>query len=199
MKKVFLNIKNLIFLIRPYWKYGKIYMMGLLFFSAILTPIKSTVSVLFTQTIIDAVEVGTPFNNILLIIFYFLSFNAITLVFNQLFNSLYAEKKLIEINQQINLEIYNKIIVTDYKYFDDPTFYDSYTWSVNEYTTKSKEAVNLLNNVFQALMTIIYMLTFIAILGPWIILISVVQITVSTLIEMKRNKFNIKNERKTFH
>ena len=44
------NLKNLLFLISPFWKYGKIYLLGMLFFSVILTPIKSTISVLFTQT-----------------------------------------------------------------------------------------------------------------------------------------------------
>ena len=43
----------------------------------------------------------------------------------------------------------------------------------------------------QSILTIIYMLTFIAILGPWIILISVVQITISTLIEFRTNRINI--------
>ena len=56
------NLKNLLFLISPFWKYGKIYLLGMLFFSVILTPIKSTISILFTQTIIDAVGAGKTFN-----------------------------------------------------------------------------------------------------------------------------------------
>ena len=58
------NLKNLLFLISPFWKYGKIYLLGMLFFSVILTPIKSTISILFTQTIIDAVGAGKTFNSI---------------------------------------------------------------------------------------------------------------------------------------
>lgn len=185
------NLKNLLFLISPFWKYGKIYLLGMLFFSVILTPIKSTISILFTQTIIDAVGAGKTFNSIVIIILFFLTFNLITFVLSQLFDSIYAEKKLIQINQKINLEIYNKIILTDYKFFDDPAFYDSYTWTTNEYAAKAKEAVTLLSKGLQSILTIIYMLTFIAILGPWIILISVAQITISTLIEFRTNRINI--------
>lgn len=94
------NLKNLLFLISPFWKYGKIYLLGMLFFSVILTPIKSTISVLFTQTIIDAVGAGKPFNSIVIIILFFLTFNLITFVLSQLFDSIYAEKKLIQINQK---------------------------------------------------------------------------------------------------
>ncbi|MDR3046774.1 MAG: ABC transporter ATP-binding protein/permease [Bacteroidales bacterium] len=172
-------------------------MIGLIFFTVILAPIKSTVSILFTQSIIDAVGEGTSFNEVLMIILYFLSFNSITLIFNQAFDTLYAEKKLVEIRQKINLEIYNKIIVTDYKYFDDPEFYNNYTWAVNEYTSKSNEACTLFNNMCRSVLTLITMLTFIAILGPWLIVISVVQITISTLIEMKKNKINIKKREET--
>lgn len=140
------NLKNLLFLISPFWKYGKIYLLGMLFFSVILTPIKSTISILFTQTIIDAVGAGKTFNSIVIIILFFLTFNLITFVLSQLFDSIYAEKKLIQINQKINLEIYNKIILTDYKFFDDPAFYDSYTWTTNEYVlSNNKENISVID------------------------------------------------------
>ena len=72
------NLKNLLFLISPFWKYGKIYLLGMLFFSVILTPIKSTISVLFTQTIIDAVGTGKPFNSIVIIILFLVKTNNYT-------------------------------------------------------------------------------------------------------------------------
>ena len=43
------------------------------------------------------------------------------------FDNLYKEARWVEISQKINAEVYNKVLMTDFEYFDDPQFYNNYT------------------------------------------------------------------------
>ena len=65
-----------------------------------------------------------------------------TLLIQNTFDIFYKEKKSTEIQLNLNQDIYRQILSTDYKYFDDPEFYNNYTLTVNEYSNKSREAVN---------------------------------------------------------
>ena len=38
--------------------------------------------------------------------------------------------------------------MTDYKYFDNPEFYDNYTWTINERVQKANEARSMIVSFF---------------------------------------------------
>lgn len=92
MKGKLKSLRNLFFLFKPYWKYGKTYIMLSLVISVVISPINSLASVLFTQTVIDAVASGATFKNIVWIIIQFLLILLSTLLIQNAYDILYSEK-----------------------------------------------------------------------------------------------------------
>lgn len=97
------------------------------------------------------------------------------IIIQNVFEHLYNEPKLVKINRNINKDIYNKILRKDYQYFDDPQFYNNFTWAINEYCTKANEARCLFLNIYRSVSTIISMIAFIAAVGPLLILFTMIQ------------------------
>ena len=195
MKNFGKNIKNVVYLIKPYWKYGKIYIIISLIISAFIIPIGAFFGVLYTQTVIDAVVDGATFKEVLIIIFFFVIISVASFVIQSIFNT-YGEPVLVKIYQKMNKDIYDRAFKTDYKYYDDSEFYNNYTWAINEFTNKSEEAKNLLLNVCSSISIIVSMLALILSLGPWIVVITLVQIILLTIIQMQRNKYIINRQDK---
>lgn len=108
---------------KPYWKYGKVYSIISFFVAAIISPLDSIAGVLFTQSVIDAVAAGAAFGGVIAIIVRFLLVLLFTLIIRNAYDVLYSGYKLPDIQQKINLEIYHKVLKTDYKYFDNPDFF----------------------------------------------------------------------------
>ena len=102
-------------------------MIGCTFMSFVISPINLIAGVLFTQTVVDAVGDGKSFKEILLIIMVFLGVLLSVIVIQNVFDNLYKEARWVEISQKINAEVYNKVLMTDFEYFDDPQFYNNYT------------------------------------------------------------------------
>lgn len=191
MKRIANSAKNIILLIKPYWKYGKTYVILSIIMSVIIAPVNSLASVFFTQSVIDAVAYGASFFEVIKIILRFLFVLLFTLLIQNTYDVLYKEKKATEIQLKLNQEIYEHILSTDYKYFDDPEFYNNYTLTANEYSNKSREAVDLMINILKALSTIISMGSVIMILGPWLIVITIIEMIITVAIETQKNKINM--------
>jgi len=167
------------FLIKPYWQYGKSYIIISLLISVFIVPITPLITVLLTQTIIDTITIGATFNDILMIIIRFITILIGSGIIQSIFN-IYGEPVVVKIYQKMNKDIYEKALKTDYKYYDDPEFYNNYTWAINEFTSKSEEAKNLFINVFQSISITITMLTVILVSGPWIVAMTLVMLVLTT-------------------
>ena len=188
---------NLFFLLKPYWKYGKMYSIVTIIISVAVTPLSSIANVLFFQEIINAVAADESFRNVLMIIFYYCIVLLAVIIINSAYESLYKERKMTEINQKVNLEIYQNVLKTDYKYFDDPEFYNNYTWAIKDYAGKAGEAFNLGIDILRSISIMIAMLSILLLMGPGIILITIVQMLIMTFFETRRNRLNIKKREKT--
>ena len=142
MKRKIKSLRNLFFLFKPYLEHGKMYIVFSLIISVVIAPINSLASVLFTQTVVDAVASGATFKTVFWIIIQFLLILLSTLLVQNAYDILYSERKLTEIYLKINSKIYERVLHTDYKFFDNPEFYNNYTWTINEYANKSRENWN---------------------------------------------------------
>lgn len=159
----------------------------------IITPINAIANVLFMQFIINAVSNGYTFSNVMVLIIQFLSVLIGVTFINNIYEW-YAEPILTRIRQHINIRIYNKAFKTDYQYFDNPEFYNNYTWAVNEFVGKSEQASRLLINIFSALVVSVSMITLIIVLGPWIIAMTLFMLVFGTVVEIKRNKLVVSKQ-----
>lgn len=197
MKHMTNSLKNIILLIKPYWKYGKTYIILSIIMSVVVAPVNALASVFFTQSVIDAVAHEVSFFEVIIIILRFLFVLLFTLLIQNTFDIFYKEKKSTEIQLNLNQDIYRQILSTDYKYFDDPEFYNNYTLTVNEYSNKSREAVELIINILKSLSTIISMGSVLIVLGPWLVVITVIEMIITVFIETQKNNVNIDKRMKS--
>lgn len=72
MKHMTNSLKNIILLIKPYWKYGKTYIILSIIMSVVVAPVNALASVFFTQSVIDAVAHEVSFFEVIIIILRFL-------------------------------------------------------------------------------------------------------------------------------
>ena len=71
MKKIYNEISNnFLYLIKPFFKYGKPYVFLILIPAIVLNPIISIVDVLFTEKFIDSILQNTWINTILCVVIF---------------------------------------------------------------------------------------------------------------------------------
>jgi ATP-binding cassette subfamily B protein len=203
MKSTTKNIKNIFWLVKPYWKYGKIYMLGKLVISIFIAPVLALIEVTLIQAVIDAITVGATLKATLLIAVSYEAAYLGTMMIQWAFLLFYDRWKAVDIQIKINRSIYEQAIITDYKYFDNPEFYNNYTFAVGEFAAKSTAALDLLLRIFAIISVVAAMTAYIAILGPWIMLIGVAGAIAYTLTQniigrlgVSRAKDSLPHERK---
>lgn len=184
--------KYICFLLKPIWTNGRSYIVVSFLSAMLIAPLAPVTYVLLTQKVVDSIGNGESFFNTVLLICILYGANmgvwAIRTGIRELFLNLKREK----IASRINIESYKQGIITDYKYYDDPEFFDNYTWAVSEYADKSFGLVETLCSLATAFSTITALVSIISTSGPVIIILSIIQLTVTSIIESKRNKLNLK-------
>ncbi|MBQ6687477.1 MAG: ABC transporter ATP-binding protein [Bacilli bacterium] len=85
----------------------------------------------------------------------------------------------------------NKVLKIDYKNFDDPKFYEAYSWASSEYVTKVEAAKHILTEICSVLLTISTLITYISSTGFLILMVTIIILIISVVITTKINKINI--------
>ena len=107
-----------------------------------------------------------------------------------------GEKLIVKIRSNINKEIFDKISVTDFKYFDDNLFYDNYSWTVNQLVNQSHAAARFIWNIISSLVTIISLVILMISMDWIVILFSIMSVIIATILSSKITKlhYNKNNE-----
>jgi ATP-binding cassette subfamily B protein len=191
MKKLFGNIGNILYLVKPYWKYGKIYFVGKFVISIFCSPILALIEVILIQVVIDAITTGATLRATLLIaVSYQIAYLGVQLI-RWGFLLLYDRWKAVDIQIKINRSIYEKAINTDYKYFDNPEFYNNYTFAISEFAAKSAGALDWLLQVCGTISVIFAMTVYVAGLGAWVILFALAGAVLGTIAQSIISKLGI--------
>ena len=114
----------------------------------------------------------------------------ITATSGPFFSQIYAEKKTDEITRKISMEIFQKALKTDLKHFDDENYYNKYTYTINEYARKCFEQKSILQNSISILISVVLIVNMMGELSPWLIVISIFTVVLSTFLGTKINKVN---------
>ncbi|MBQ9342475.1 MAG: ABC transporter ATP-binding protein, partial [Lachnospiraceae bacterium] len=104
----------------------------------------------------------------------------------------YFKKKQMTIKLQSNREIYKKAVLVDYKNIDNPDYYDNYAWAVEEYVNQIEGACDFLVRFAQCILSLALLGTIIVTLGPWILVIEVIQMLLHVGVNKLINKNIIK-------
>lgn len=194
MKTIISSIKNIFWLYKPYLKYGKLFVFLSLLFWLVIIPIAQLVGVYLPSTIINMLENNKPFSDIVTFVIAMQLILMFQPMYENVFNMFCKNKMLPFIDVKIKKEVYKKAIETDYKYIDDPKYYDNYTWAVSEYSNKAADAQNLINRMSSSIVTIISMLAIIATLSPLAVIVTVVGTIIENIMYIITNYYDVQKD-----
>ena len=139
---------SICFLLAPWWKYGKTLMVGSFISSVLFVPAAGYFSATLAQAVIEMIEAGKPFEAAFLTgLTYLLLALALNLL-HAVYEDFYLRWKRQEIEGTIERSIYEKALMVDYRHFDDPSYFDSYKLTTEEFASQSSE---MLQNLFSLL------------------------------------------------
>ncbi|MDL2287430.1 ABC transporter ATP-binding protein/permease [Eubacteriales bacterium OttesenSCG-928-G02] len=185
-----MNIKNFRFYITEFNKYGKSYFI-LLMFTCFLAPVSVLIDSTILKFVFDKVQTGSSLNQIFVLIIFYCVISLLLALFATLFER-YGGVKTTKIRYEMNKTIYEKAKRTDLKYFDNPDFFDKFTWAIQNYFSRSMSSVNIVARFTSSLLSVISILTIITILNPIVILFSLVNVVLTLFLNTILNKLYYK-------
>lgn len=179
---------------KPYVKYGKLYLIFSALFAAIILPLDSILQVYFPQAVLNLLSSRKGFSVIVFTAIGFeCAFLLITLL-DDLFHNAYKESVSVRIRANINREIYEQCCKTKYAYVDDPEYYDKFSWAIKEYANKSADAVEFLVSTLTLVITVASLITIIATSVWWVIIIMAASFALKSLVVSKVNSLDVKKD-----
>jgi ATP-binding cassette subfamily B protein len=184
--------RNLLYLLKPYWKHAKLYLLGKIALPLLFSPALALIDVNIIRLVIDSISAGAELSETLRKTALFVSARCGIQVARWSFLLLYDRWKALEISVKINRGIYEHALATDYKYFDNPDFYNNFTFAASELTGKSSTALELLSRVISPISIAVAMMAYLAELGLWITFISVAGSAVCLFAQALMQKLGIR-------
>lgn len=194
MRRFFPNYKDIFWLYKPYFKYGKGYAFFSLLFWICIVPIAQIVAVYLPSTIVNMLQDGKSFKDILICVVVMQMILMFQPVYENVFNMFCKNTMLPYIEGKLKRDVYEKAIKTDYQYIDDPEYYDNYTWAVGQYAEKAQNAQELVNRIFSSVIVIVSMLAVIAVLRPLAIAVTILGTVIENIMYIVTNYYDVKKD-----
>ena len=194
MRVVLKNIKNVFWLYRAYWKYGKIFLLFSSFFWLFIVPLNRFLGVYLPSLIVGSLENNRPFNEIVIFVIAIQLMIMFQPIYEDIFNMFCKNKMIPKIEARMNRDIYDRAIKTDYKYIDSPEHYDNYTWTINEYASRATESQDLVNRLTSTIISVASLLAVIALISPIAIVIIIVGSIIENAMYMITNYYFVKRD-----
>ena len=160
------KIKYILFLLKPYWKYGKGYILTVLLMSTVLQPVSAYLTARLPQRAIDAVMNDTPRNEVVQIIILFTLFIVLVSALEKVIEMAYTQMTLVKVSNKIKNDVNEKALYTDFKYYDKPDFFVKFIFAQENYPVHAQNVVMILPDILRGTATMIAMVAIIASIGP---------------------------------
>ena len=180
--------KYLLFILKPFWKYGKAYVFVSLLCSTILQPAQTYLTTILPKIAIDAVINQEPQNKIILTIsaiaLIMAAIGAVQAILSSA-NSNYASGKIMN---KIRNDINRKALYSDYRYYDDPAFYSQFAYAQENFPNQAFAVSYVIPALLKDLVTLIAMGSIILSADITLVFISLIFIAISTFVDYKAIK-----------
>ena len=196
MKKLKRTLENILFLLKPAVKYGKVLLLLMLATQALPSLVNSLVTVATPKVAIDGLLNGTPVGRIILNVGVLILAQLAVSVLTSLLG-LGTSIKSTEFSLMFTKLILRQAIATDYRFLDKPEYYAKYQLTYQQFSTGSQNAFNTFVDLLSGLLTCAAMFAVIAVLGPWVVLIVVVGTVAQVLVSIRSVKINMQATRET--
>ena len=151
------KIKYIFFLMKPYWQYGKLYVIVSVFLAVVLQPLSAWLTTLLPQKAIDGLMAGKPRNEILLTIGIYTLAIALIAAARKLVEMAYSRITQQKISLKITNDVNRKALFTDFKYYDNPDFFTKFMFAQENYPNQSSFAMFLFPRILKGFVTMVAM------------------------------------------
>ena len=195
------NPKNkfayILFLLSPYRKH-KVWVITQLIISCMINIYANLGSLYFTSILLGMLESRTKtlFEMAVVIVLILAAFSTFDIVTEAVY-VYYLVPNMKRIQAKINNDVFEQLKKTDYKYFDDPEFFDKFTVTYGNFADKATDALNTVIGIVSDIVTIIALIGYIAVQNWIVIAIAVLSMIFNVIINTKRNKYAIEREDRT--
>ena len=141
------RLRYIFFLLKPYWKYGKAYMVVTIVMAAVFQPLSTYLATLLPQKAINAVMDGAGRREILLTIGMYTLGIALVEALQEIASLGYTRLAQQQIDLKIRNDVNKKALFSDFKYYDNPDFFTRFMYAQEEYPNHARFAMFLLPRV----------------------------------------------------
>lgn len=184
------KLRYIVFLAKPYWKYGKIYTLVTLFTSVVLTPLSSVAGTMLPKAAIDAVMEHKTSQQILATIGLYTAVILVASVVQLIIQQSYASMAQMRIQYNLLYEVNERALYTDFKYYDDPEFFSQFSYAQQNFATQAQQVIYIVPMLLNSLITAVAMGAIIASAGPVLLLITLGFVVLQTVIQLPQVKMS---------
>ena len=181
------HFKNFFYLLSFFLKYGKGFFIFILL-TCLFTPLFTVLDIYLLKYSLESVS--NPLYQILIGVSLILGLMFVINIVSNIIEIYLGEKLIVIIRANINKEIFIKIKKTDFKYFDDNTFYDNYAWTVNQLVNQAHAAARFIWNFISSIITITSLVALMITMDWVVILFAVASVVFATLLSSKSTKLH---------
>lgn len=165
-RKGIARVRYLLFLLKPYWKYGKVFMLVSFFMSAIVQPLSAYLTTMLPQRAIDAVMTGAARKETLLLIGGYTAAIALMAAAQKIVDMTYFQVTRTKLNSKIKNDVNEKALYTDYRYYDNPDFFTKFIFAQEQFPNHAGTVMFLLPEIIKGIVTVAAMGVVIVSVGP---------------------------------
>lgn len=182
------KLKYILFILKPFWKYGKMYVFVTILCSAILQPAQTFLFALLPKIAIDAIVKEEPQNKIILKILSVALIMAVLSASQKVMNTIYSRYTNGMIIHKIRNDINRKALYSDYKYYDNPEFYSQFAYAQEHFPNQASYISTIIPMLLKDFVTLIAMGSIILSADKVLVFIALFFIVLSSIVDFKTLK-----------
>ena len=191
------KLRYALFLLGPYWKHGRAYMIVITLVSAFLEPLGTFLVTMLPQQAIDSVMAGNSRNQTLTIIGIFSAVIAFVTAVRHAVELYYERPIGLKLFRRIQNDVNEKALYTDFKYYDNPDFYAKFNFAQEMFPHHAGMAAWYFPHALKDIFTVFAMGAIISQAGPLLFGVTAVFIVLGAIIGLPTLKpeadFNVKS------
>lgn len=188
-KKYKQKITDYIRMLKPVWAYDRLLVLMIIFTQVLSQFMGAVGNLIFLQLVLNQIGSGTAnVTEVSILILVVFAVEITVGMFGPVINAHYVTPHIEKTKMKINDDVFMRLKKTDYQYFDNAQFYDTFTVTYGEYATRSVQAVQDFAGDIGKIFALMGVLTFIIAQNWWIVLVSIVNMGLKTFLSFWRNR-----------
>jgi ATP-binding cassette subfamily B protein len=182
------KLRYVLFLYKPYLKYGKLYVALTFVLEGAIAPLVTLLTALLPEKAINTI-IAQESTTRLLVVVGSLALVLLLLNFAHIFISMfYIAPGQRRIKHKLERDLYEKGLRSDFKYYDNPEFYSKFAYSKQLYPDQARQVAELFPSLIKSVITVLAMGALVAQAGVALFGITLVFIAVQMLLTKSRTK-----------